>query len=448
MDPTADPARSDPNDPAGNAAGWQSPRSWQGTVVRRRNYASVLRTVLARGPISRVDVAREVGLTATAIGSITTPLIAAGLLREVPQTSLTRRRGRPKIPVAINPEGLTVVGVHFGAARTTVGLVDLSGRVVAERVSVHTSDVPGTLVRQAVNAGRRLMANLNRHGPLVGVGASIGGWVDAERGFVVDHPRLHWQGVQLRDILEDALGLPVICNNNARAMALSEAWLGTASLARNFVYVTIGAMAGCAIIIDGRIYNGSRSPAGYIEHLPIGVRGKVRCRCGRYDCLQAATSDDTLLMLARQSTTTSDVKSIPELAELARRGEAVAHRLLRTRARRVGYAVGLLADLLSPELIVLGGSVAETTDYLDELRAAAASSASATPDVKDLIRPTALGDHSLALASGALMLDAIYRDPLSFPPLSTTVTEPAALEASVARRDRGHAIGRIPATGS
>ncbi|TDE14327.1 ROK family transcriptional regulator [Jiangella asiatica] len=398
-----------------------APRSWQGTTLRRRNYSVVLRTILTDGPISRVDIARRVGLTPTAITSIVTSLLKAGLVKEVQPPSEGRDRGRPKVPVVIDPDGLSVLGIFIGGTHTSVGLIDLSGHLIAETEIEQVGTSVDGLVRQTADAARELMDAVSPTGPILGVGTSIGGWVDTDQGVVLDHVQPHWVGAPLRDGLEERLGLPVVLNSNARAMALLESWLGAAKGVRNFIYVSIGALVGSALFIDGKIYDGASSAAGAVDHLSVRVRTKTQCFCGRRDCLHVAVSDETTLRLAHQAGVPTTVTSIRDLAEAAEGGDDVAARVLRNRARYVGNAVGQLADLLNPELILLGGSILNGLEYLDDLRQRAASTTHTAPDVADIIRPSVFGRSALSRASGALVLNSYYRNPLAHPPLGRVI---------------------------
>ncbi len=391
--------------------------SWQGTTLRRRNYSAVLRTILSRGPLSRAEVADLTGLTPATVTKITAVLLSRGLVQEEFDRDAPRERGRPRIPVAVAPEGFAVAGVHIGALRTTVGLVGPRGQVVAESVVEHATDDASTLIAEAASAVAEIVAD-NAIRPVLGIGASIGGWVDTAAGTVVDHASLHWQGICLAEGLERATGMPVVLNNNARAMAMAEAWFGAARHADTFLFLSVGNIVGGAFVVDRTIHEGPRSAAVRLDHLPVRVRTSSRCGCGRYDCLQAVASDQAVLEAARRSGVASRSETIERLMARATAGETDAGRILRTRARHVGNAVGLLADILNPELVVVGGGILANPQYLDDLRHAAAAHSHTALDAGHLVVPSELGAHSLALASGALLLDAYYRDPLAYRPLA------------------------------
>ncbi|HEX6447385.1 MAG TPA: ROK family transcriptional regulator [Streptosporangiales bacterium] len=418
------PLGGDEDEQAGVATTPWSRPAWQGTTLRRRNFASIMRTVLAHGPISRTEIADAVGLTATTLTNVMSILIDAGLVKEDVGARTSGDRGRPKIPVVIDPAGLTVVGVHIGGRMTTVGLVDLSGVVGDEITIPHRGEDPHAVIRSASAAVTKLVGGRDHGGPVLGVGASIGGWVDTSAGTVVDHPSLPWHGVELRSELERRLDMPVLLDSNARAMALAESWFGAARGVGNLLYLSVGTIVSAAIVINGAIHRGPRAAAGHVNHLPVGARASQACTCGRRDCLQVAVSDRAVIQAARKAGIAGRTETIERLTARAEGGDARADRLLRTRARHLGYAIGLLTDVLNPDRVVLSGGILLAPHYLRDVLHATETRANTAADVAGLVVPSTLGEHSLALASGALLLDAYYRDPVAYPPLAQRAKGP------------------------
>ena len=395
-------------------------RSAQPADLRRQNVSAVMRTVLTRGPIARADVARLTGLAPGSVTKLTARLMRAGLLREEPSEPAARHPGRPRVPVSIDPRH-HVVGVHVGLLWTIVGVVDLTGRIVSEVTLPHDGETSfKAIVRQAVAQVRR--QTKGSAATVLGVGASTGGWVDPGSGLVLEHPVLGWRNAPLRATLAERLGHTVLVDNSVRAMALAEQWFGAGRDIRSLLHLFVGNIVGAGIVTDGRPHGGPRSAAGYLDHLPVGVRTDRRCHCGRYDCLQAVASDVAVVADARERAILSAGQNLDDLAELAAGGDRRAAAILRTRARHVGYALALLIEILNPERVVLGGGVADHPAYLPDLRAAMAERLHRPlhTDPADLVRPTSFGRHAVMLASATLFLDAYYRDPMVFPPLAAT----------------------------
>jgi len=394
-------------------------RSAQPGDVRRQNVAEVMRTVLTRGPIARAEVARLTGLAPGSVTKLTARLVAAGLLREEPSAPAERQPGRPRVPVSIDPRH-QLLGIHVGLLWTTVGLVDLTGRIVMEAVLPHDGQTSFEhIVQLTVGRIREVTSESGLDG-LLGVGVSTGGWVDPDSGLVVEHPVLGWRDAPLRTAFAEKLDRPVLLDNTVRAMALAESWFGVGQDVRSLLHLFVGNIVGASIVTDGRMHRGPRSAAGYLDHLPVGVTTDDRCRCGRYDCLQAVASDVTVVAEARRRGLLAAGENLDDLAALAAGGSREASDLFETRARYVGYALALLVEILNPERVVLGGGVADHPEYLPYVRRGMIERLHRPlhTDPDDFVRATSFGRQAVMLASATLFLDAYYRDPMAYPPLA------------------------------
>ncbi|WP_345259973.1 ROK family protein [Streptomyces hundungensis] len=382
--------------------------------LRRANTAAALRAVLDKGPLPRAGLTEQLGLAAGTVSRIVAPLVAAGLLRELP--AVPGAGGRPRIPLDLVPLARYAIGVHVGRQRTTAGLVDLRGRV--QQVRTHERS-PGH-IPQLVQGIADLVAALRKESgivPVLGIGVATGGWVEPATGVVVDNEALGWRNVPLGVLLTRAIGadLPVLVDSGARAQATAEVWFGCARGAETSVHLFTGNVIDAALAMGRRIHTGARSAAGMIGHLPIGATGPA-CACGRRGVLQAVASDRAVVDAAANAGILAADEGLARLHALAATGTEAADRLLRDRARRIGAAVAHLVDLFDPSLIVLSGGV---LPYADEVRDEAAHIIGGSWE-PDRVRPTALGPHALAASSGALLLAAYYADPLAYETSYTT----------------------------
>lgn len=148
-----------------------------------------------------------------------------------------------------------------------------------------------------------------------------------------------WRGFPLRSHLAEATGLPTFVDNDAKALALAEGWLGAASGRRNYLAMVVSTGIGGGIVVDGRLLDGRTDNAGHIGHV-IVVPGGVRCRCGAYGCLEAEASGPAIARRTGRP---------PRLAPPEEVGRA---------GRLVGQAVASVANLLDLDLAVVGGGVA------------------------------------------------------------------------------------------
>jgi predicted NBD/HSP70 family sugar kinase len=400
----------------------------RGEYMRQGNASAVLRAVLAYGPVSRAEIARHTGLSAPSVTKLTGALIEAGLLGELAPVESTQ--GRPRVPLRLDPERTVALGVHVGALRTTFGLVSLDGRILAEREVGHGRTAaeltPRRITAQAAEGVRAFLDERLDGRRLLGTGVSIGGWVDGERGLVVEHGPLGWRDVPLLGELAGLLPGPVMLEQTVRAIARAELWFGVGREVDDFVLVYIGNVLGAAIVVDRTVHRGPGAAAGGIEHLPATDDPAVRCpQCGT-GCLSAAAGDIALIADARAAGVLEPASAVgsgpaldlERLVAAARpagsgTGDERAQELLARRARRAGRAVATLVDLLNPSRVVLAGGILVAEEYLDGLRAEVAARSQRGAGVAADIVPAQFGARTLVRSSAVPVLERVITEPFT-----------------------------------
>ncbi|WP_320773038.1 ROK family protein [Streptomyces sp. CRN 30] len=379
----------------------------------RTSAGVVLRSVLEHGPVARSTVARLTGLSPASVTDHCGRLTRLGLIREAPAPLRSGGVGRPHLPVDVDTGRLVVGGVHVAVPYTTVALLDLRGRVLAERRLEHgTGDgtEPRRVLARAADGLRGLLEEAEGRVPL-GVGFAAGGWVDRAAGTVVEHPLLGWREVAVREALGAATGLPAQVDGHARALVNAERLFGRERGSRSVLHLFVGNVVDAAFATNDEVHHGPRSQAGAIAHLPV-PGGTEPCGCGRTGCLQVELSERTLCRRAREAGVISGVNPMHVLAAAAD-GDRVATALLVDRARRVGRAVGLLLDVLNPERVVVTEIGAmHRKDCLAALRAEVGA------ERAEAVAPGSFRTSPLAVAGGAVVLDDLYRDPLGVSPVA------------------------------
>ncbi|MFI5549665.1 ROK family protein [Streptomyces sp. NPDC051738] len=373
---------------------------------RRTSASAILRSVLEHGPVARSTIARLTGLSPASVTDHCARLTGLGLIREAAAPRQAKGGvGRPHVPVDLDASRFVVGGVHVAVPYTTVALLDLRGRVVAERELRHSGAIePYDVLARAADGLAALLDGAPGCRPL-GVGFAAGGWVDRDSGTVVAHPLLGWREVPVREVLGAHTGLPVHVDGHARALVNAERLFGRARGSGSVLHLFVGNVVDAAFATHDEVHHGPRSQAGAIAHLPV-PGGTETCDCGRVGCLQVELSERTLCRRAREAGVVDGVNPT-HVVRAAAGGDPVAVRLLTERARMTGRAVGLLLDVLNPETVVVTElGVLSRQDCLDALREGVGSERAAA------VAPTSFADSVLATAGGSVALDVLYRDPL------------------------------------
>jgi glucokinase len=191
---------------------------------------------------------------------------------------------------------------------------------------------------------------------LDGIGISGGGPLDPERGVILSVPNLPgWTDVPIAGILEDRLGAPARIENDANACAVAEWLRGAGRGSRNLVFLTCSTGIGAGLILDGKLYRGSRFLAGEAGHQVI-VPGGLPCGCGNRGCLEAYASGAGIArrLEALRAAQPGLPRTAREVVERARGGDAFSVRFLRETGEYLGMGLANIVFLLNPERIVLG----------------------------------------------------------------------------------------------
>jgi predicted NBD/HSP70 family sugar kinase len=338
--------------------------------LRERNRLQVLEVVRGSGSVSRADIARRTGLARSTVSTLVNELLGAGLLveRGAPEDGNTTQ-GRPPVLLSFDPGAGAVIGMHFDHPVLRVAVADLGYTILAEAtVPVDVDhDAQDSLDAAVALIDEVLVKSGVERERLLGAGAALAGPIDSATGTVGSSAILPgWVGLSLAQELEARLGLPVHVDNDANVGALAESVLGVGRGVSEMAYIMLGSGIGAGLIIGGQVYRGSGGTAGEIGHVLVDEHGPL-CRCGNRGCLETYAGADALLDLLRRQH--GDELTVDGLVQLARDGDAACQRVIADAARIVGVAAATLCNQLNPELIVIGGELAQTGPLLlDPLR--------------------------------------------------------------------------------
>ncbi|MEU1280807.1 ROK family transcriptional regulator [Streptomyces sp. NPDC005805] len=382
-----------------------SPRRGPGT-------AAVLGAVLDHGPVARSTIARLTGLSPASVTGHTAALLARGLIREGAETTGPRGLGRPHIPVETDTSRYLLAGAHIAVPHTTLSLMDLAGRIVAEERRPHRGTDPGRVLAAVAAGLPRLLAARGGGRTALALGVATGHWVDPVAGVVVRHPQLGWRDVPVRETLAASTGLTVHVDSHARALARAEQLVGDAGTRASAVVLFVGNVVDAAFVTAGAVHQGPRSGAGNLAHLPVAPRsGALPCTCGTTGCLQSEVSEPAMLRKAAEHGLRAG--SFAGLLARADDGEATALGLFRRRARLVGRAAAVLLDMFDPEvLVVVEPGSGRLPGCMAELRAEVTARSLVCDDATRSVVPSSFTGSVLATAGAAVALGALHDDPL------------------------------------
>jgi glucokinase len=318
-----------------------------------------------------------------------------------------------------------VVGVDLGGTNVRAAVIDrASEQIVArgENISSRGMEGPELTAMQIATAARTALDGAGADAAQVlGVGVAVPGHVKAKEGLVKWAPNFkdQWQDVPIAALIEHHLGLPVQIGNDANLAALGEFRFGAGREVRHLVMVTLGTGIGGGIIVDGKLLDGADGGAGEIGHMVVNPGG--RGGNSAFGSVEGETQRDAIIERAARKIQEGYETSLGErvdynrfaltpaiIAEEAQKGDAIALEVFEETGYYLGLCVTNLIDLLNPEMVVIGGGIAQAGDIiLDPIRRTVTATAIRSLAKSCRIVPAELGDNAGIFGGAAIILQEL-----------------------------------------
>ena len=267
-----------------------------------------------------------------------------------------------------------VIGIDIGGTKTAVifATEDNGNIEFVEKIEFVTTTVNET-IESIFNHTEGV---IKKQGKVDAIGISCGGPLDSTTGVIMLPPNLPgWDNISIVDMVKKRFGVPCALQNDANACALAEWKFGNGRGTHNMVFLTFGTGLGAGLILNGQLYSGTNDNAGEVGHIRLSDFGPVGY--GKTGSFEGFASGGGIAQLAKMklmekyqmggqvpwcsaekiiSITTKDV------AENAKKGDALACEIIRISAKYLGRGLAVLIDILNPECIVVGSIYARNED--------------------------------------------------------------------------------------
>jgi glucokinase len=261
----------------------------------------------------------------------------------------------------------SVLAIDIGGTKMAAAIVDEMGAVRAERETPTRApsaealfDVLATMCDAVLTESGVEVATL------LGIGVGCGGPMRYPEGEVSPLNIHVWREFPLRERLRHRYGRPTIVDNDAKAYALGEYWIGGGAGARGLLGIVVSTGVGGGIVLNGRLIHGAHGNAGHIGHITVRARGP-RCPCGALGCVEAIASGTSLVRLARRAAARRG-ESLPanltaaDLQKRAEAGDPLSLALFRDAGAALGAGIADAAKLIDLDRVVIGGGVSQAAD--------------------------------------------------------------------------------------
>lgn len=348
-----------------------------------------------RGPSTRADLTRAIGVTPPTSSNIIADLLETGLLEESDAETVPNSKGRPGKIFRLATTSAFVVAVTVGITECVAAPAGLDGAPrYAQASRFPTPKDYETLLDQiAAQVGAIRETSSGR---CLGLGLAVPGLVDERNGLVAFSPNLHFlDGQALGPDLTERLGIEVVCTQEEHALCLAEQSLGQAQGLTDFAVVDFSSGVGMGVVSGGRYVSGKRGFAGEIGHTTVQPDG-YPCGCGNRGCLETVASDVAFLAAVRARLNES--LTFEEVEAGFRDGNLDVREELEATLEFVSIGLATVVNLFNPEAVFLHGRMFALSEAV-------------LPSLYDLVRARALRPSTeevqLRLARGDKLYGAV-----------------------------------------
>jgi predicted NBD/HSP70 family sugar kinase len=302
--------------------------------------------VLRRGPISRADIGRRLGLSHASLSRLSAPLIQRGVILDIGERN-NGKVGRPSRLLDVNASSHHFLGIKIREREAICAVTDLRGDVVDSATIALRGRDPATVVEQI----RDVHQDFGAHRAITGIGIGLGGAVQ-ERRVVTTAAFLRWEDVPLADLVEQSTRTPTLIENDVVALCEYEDWFGFARHDERFAVVTLGVGTGFGLVVNGQPIVNDDYGIGLVGHWPMDPLGPL-CDQGHRGCAAALLNSDVIARYATEAL--GGETSFDEALQHAAENHPAARRIVHDAARGLGILIAAICNLTLPQRIIIGG---------------------------------------------------------------------------------------------
>lgn len=325
------------------------------------------------GNVTIAELSKELNISTPKITTLINELTDHGLIKDYGKVDSTG--GRRASLYGLVAESCFFIGVDIKRFYINIGLLDFKKNLVTVK-----EKIPYKL-ENSLDAYQRLMVIIKEYiselpidkQKVLALGINLSGRVNHNTGY--SYSFFHFHEEPLSQTIEQETGIRTFIENDSRAMAYGEFCSGVVSNEKNVLFVNMDYGVGLGILIEGKVYYGKSGFSGEFGHIPF-FNNEIICHCGKKGCLETEASGSALIrnlnQKMEQGFSSSLIKKIKNNEELrvadiiqaAQTEDVLSIELIAEIGEKMGKGLAVLINIFNPELVVLGGNLAETGDYI------------------------------------------------------------------------------------
>ena len=322
------------------------------------------------------DLSKELDLSIPTVTKFITEMCEDGYINDYGK--LETSGGRHPNLYGLNPESGYFIGVDIKHFSVNIGLINFKGDMIEQKSNMpyflqNTQEALDKLCQlindfiKRVNVGTEKIFNIN---------INISGRVNPESGY--SFSLFNFSEKPLAEILSEKIGIHVCIDNDTRAMTYGEYIQGCVKGEKNILFVNVSWGLGIGIIIDGKIYVGKSGFSGEFGHINV-FDNEILCHCGKKGCLETEASGFALhrilierinngenSILSNKANVKGSQLTLDEIIAAVNKEDPLCIEVVEEIAQKLGKQIAGLINIFNPELIIIGGTLSLTGDYITQ----------------------------------------------------------------------------------
>ena len=319
------------------------------------------------------ELSKELNISVPKTTSLITELIEEGLISDYGKFESTGGR-KANLYGLIGDAGF-ILGVDVKKYYINIGLLNFKKQLVNQKNRIafkleNTAESLHQLIQIIQNFIKEVGVKKEK---ILSLGINLSGRINHTKGY--SYTFFHFQEEPLSQIIQEKIGIKTYLENDSRAMAFGEFCNGEVNTEKNVLFVNLDYGIGLGILIDGKVYYGKSGFSGEFGHIPF-FNNEIICHCGKKGCLETEASGNALLRKfkekIKQGYTSAALKKNKKIEDITltdivlagQNEDVLTIELLAEIGENLGKGLAVLINVFNPELIILGGTLSETGEYL------------------------------------------------------------------------------------
>ena len=319
------------------------------------------------------EISKEINISVPKTTSLITELIEEGLISDYGKFESTGGR-KANLYGLIGDAGF-ILGVDVNKYYINIGLLNFKKQLIHQKSRItfkldNTAESLNQLIQIIQNFIKEVGIKKDK---ILSLGINLSGRINHTKGY--SYTFFHFQEEPLSEIIQEKIGIKTYLENDSRAMAFGEFCNGEVNTEKNVLFVNLDYGIGLGILIDGKVYYGKSGFSGEFGHIPF-FNNEIICHCGKKGCLETEASGNALLRKFKEKiklgSTSSVLKknkkvediTLTDLILAAQNEDVLIIELLAELGENLGKGLAVLINVFNPELIIIGGTLSETGEYL------------------------------------------------------------------------------------